>query len=135
MNKGIMSIFAIFVIGLIVFASAVSAYRGDYLVKGPDYDEERHQEMEEAFEDLDYAKWYELMTENGRGSRVLEKVTEENFEKFVEAHNAGIAGDYETANEIRAELGLNNGLRNGTGYKQSLGGNLRKGMGQCTGRI
>jgi hypothetical protein len=119
-KKTILSLFALFVVGLLMSVTAVSAYRGDYTTQGPYYDEERHEEMETAFENLDYAKWHELMTENGRGSRVLEKVTEENFAKFVEAHNAGLSGDYETANQLRSELGLNNGVgpKDGTGYKQ-----------------
>lgn len=132
MKKNFLAILSLFIVGMIIATGFVSAYRGDYSIKGPEFSEELHQEMTSAFQDLDYAKWYELMTENGRHSRVLEIVTEENFEKFVQAHNAGLTGDYQTANEIRAELGLNNGNgpRDGTGYKQNLNGNLRKGSEQ-----
>lgn len=110
-------------VGLIISTTVVSAYRGDYSVKGPEYNEERHTEMERAFETLDYDSWNDLMTQNGRHPRVVDVVNENNFELFVKAHEAGESGDYETAAKIRAELGLNDGQgpKDGTGYGKSQG--------------
>lgn len=118
----IFGMLALMVVGLVA-TTVVSAYRGDYSVKGPNCNEERHEAIENAFESLDYNAWYELMTEDGRHPRVVDVVTEDNFETFVEAHEAGENGDYETAAALRAELGLNNGNgpRDGSGYGKSQG--------------
>ena len=129
-KTAIFGLLALMVVGLVATTGLVSAYRGDYSVKGPDFNEERHETMEDAFESLDYDAWYALMTENGRHPRVVELVTEDNFETFAEAHEAGENGDYETAAEIRAELGLNNGNgpRDGTSYGK--GRDQGRGTGQ-----
>ena len=119
--------------------SMVAAYQGDYSVKGPDYSEDRHDDMTVAFEELDYDTWAALMAENGRHSRVMEVGTEENFAVFVEAHDAGMAGDLTRAAELRAELGLGNGQgsRDGDGFGQGKGmkqgsGSGMKGQGQAS---
>lgn len=126
MNKT-MSILALGMIALLG-VGIVSAYHGDALVQGPNYSDERHDAMEEAFANLDYAAWVELMSEDGRHPRVLDVVTEDNFAVFVEAHEAMLDGDLETAEELRAELGLGlgNGFGNGSGHHG-------KGMGQGSG--
>ncbi|MBN1385363.1 hypothetical protein JW968_00105, partial [Candidatus Woesearchaeota archaeon] len=100
---------ALMVVGLLASTALVSAYRGDYNVKGPNCDEERHEAMESAMDNLDYDAWYALMTQDGRHPRVVDVVTEDNFGTFVRAHEAAQDGDFETAAELRAELGLNNG--------------------------
>ena len=112
-----LSMFAI--VGLILSVSIASAYRGDYTVEGPNCGDERHELMELAFEYNDYDAWYSLMTENDRRPRVVDIATEENFETFVQAHEAGENRDYETAAQLREELGLNNGNgpADGTGHK------------------
>jgi len=122
-NKIIIGLLALMVVGIVFSASMVSAYRGDYSVPGPEFTEERHEAIENAFETLDYNTWYELMTENGRQSRVTELVTEDNFATFVQAHEAAESGDYASADALRAELGLNNGigLRDGTSFKAGQG--------------
>jgi hypothetical protein len=122
-NKTLIGLFALMVVGIVFSASMVSAYRGDYSVSGPEFTEERHEAIENAFETLDYNTWYELMTENGRQSRVTELVTEDNFAIFVQAHEAAESGDYESAAALRTELGLNNGVgpRDGAGFKAGQG--------------
>jgi len=137
MNKAtIFGLLALMVVGLLATTGLVSAYRGDHSVKGPNYDEERHEAMEQAFDALDYNAWYELITEDGRHPRVVEVVTESNFETFVKAHEAGENGDYETAATLRAELGLNNGNgpRDGTGYGKGMGQGRGTGQGKGQGR-
>lgn len=119
----IFGLLAFMVVGLLVTTSLVSAYRGDYSVKGPNFSDERHEAMENAFESLAYTEWYALMTESGRHPRVVDVVTEDNFETFVRAHEAGVNGDSETAAELRAELGLNNGRgpADGSGHGRGMG--------------
>lgn len=92
----------------IVTISWVSAYKWDPSVQWPDYTVERHEEMEDAFENSDFEAWSALMEWKGR---VTEVVNAENFENFVEAHELAENGDIEWANEIKAELGL--GLKDG----------------------
>jgi hypothetical protein len=116
-NKKMLSVFALGIIALLGI-SFIAAYQGDYSVNGPNYSKERHKAMEQAFEDLDYDAWVTLMIENKRHSKVMEIVTEDNFATFVEAHEAGKSGDVERAQELRAELGMNNrmGPKDGTGF-------------------
>jgi hypothetical protein len=117
---GILGIAALLIVG-ILSTFAVSAYKGDYSIKGPDYTLERHELMENAFNNRDYDAWYELMSQNGRETKVMKVVTRENFEIFALAHEAGKSGDIETANILRAELGLNNGVgpKNGNGFQKN----------------
>jgi len=96
--------------GLSVLSGTVSAYRGNPAVKGPEYSEERHEAMETIFENRDFNAWKEMM--QGRG-RVLDIVNEDNFSRFVEAHELAEEGKIDEARQIREELGL--GLHNGAG--------------------
>jgi dihydrodipicolinate synthase/N-acetylneuraminate lyase len=103
-----------------IFAGAYSfssAHQGDGQV-GPNYSPERHEAMEQAFENNDYSAWKELMSEMS-GRRVTDVINEDNFSKFVEAHNLAEDGKYEEAREIRRDLGL--GLRNGDGSGRGFG--------------
>lgn len=117
-------------------AATVSAYQGDLTQKGPNCTPERHEAMLNAFDNLDYEAWKELMGDRGR---VTEVITEENFDLFAEMHELAQMGDLEGANEIREQLGLRGrsgepvgaGWRNGNGDGQGNG--LHKGMGQ--GRV
>ena len=112
---GLLAILAISAIGL------ATAYRGDYTTKGPDFSEEKHIAMQAAFESHDYSAWREIMTESGKHSRVLDVITEENFETFVLAREAGKAGDLELAAKLRSELGLHDG-------KGPKDGSMKRGM-------
>ena len=131
-KTAIFGLLALMVVGMVFSTSMVSAYRGDYSAEGPNYNEERHELMENAFETLNYDEWYDLMTENGKHPRVVDVVTESNFETFVQAHNAGKNGDLETASVLRAELGLNNGNgpKDGTGFGKGQGNRMSQGKGQ-----
>jgi hypothetical protein len=98
--------------GLAVAGSAAaSSATGSYGPHG-DCDEERHEAMEQAFEDGDYNTWAELM--DGRG-RVTDVVTVDNFDTFVELHEAQEDGDQETARALREELGLGMRAQDGSG--------------------
>ncbi len=129
MNKNII------VGGLLVMLLLVGgaiAYQGDYTTKGPNFTEERHEQMLKAFENNDYSAWKELMSENGRHPRVLDVVTEENFPTFAAAHEAAENGDYEEAARLRSELGLGNGRgrHDGSGQGRHNGRGMRDGSGQ-----
>ena len=114
-------------------AMTASAYQGDYTQEGPNCTEDRHEAMEEAFENLDYGVWYDLMGDKGR---VAEVITEDNFDLFVEAHELGKEGDVSGADKIRTELGLrtSDGERTGAGHRggngEGQGDNAGQGKGQ-----
>jgi hypothetical protein len=131
----IFGILALMVVGLMFSTNVVSAYRGDYETKGPECSEERHDMIMDAFNENDYEAWKILMNENSGKNRVLELVTEENFPLFVEAHQAEKLGNNELAQQLRAELGLNNGEQprymDGRGKDNSH--SERKGSGQGAG--
>lgn len=121
MNKLIIA--GISSIALVLILGVVFAYQGNFSTQGPNYSEDRHEAMEQAMNNKDYATWFELMTNEGRTPRVTQLVTEENFETFVQIHNAKIANDLETAQKLRTELGL--GAKNGSGRNTN-----QKGMGK-----
>ena len=113
-----------------ISAESVFAYRGDPAVQGPNYSLERHDAMTKAFESRDYSEWSNLM--KGKG-RVVDIINEDNFDKFVEAHELSLQGKIEEAREIRTELEL--GLQNGSGRKDRsrMSGNFR-GLGRNRNR-
>jgi hypothetical protein len=100
---------------LVLSMSLVSAYKGSR----ENCDEERHELMTEAFSNLDYDVWSELMTNTGRNSRVMQMVNEDNFDVFVELHNAKISGNAELESQLRSELGLNRSPKDGSGWREN----------------
>jgi len=72
------------------------------------------EEIQTAIENKDYSAWKTLMEENNsRNSIILSVVTEDNFDLFSEMHSAMQSGDFETAKQIKEELGLENGFGKG----------------------
>lgn len=101
---------------MLLISGDAFAYKGDPKVQGPNYSEERHSQMIEVFENKDYDTWKNLMSDRGQ-ARIVEIITEENFDTFTQIHNLMIEGKTEEAQELRQELGL--GQKNGTGRKGS----------------
>jgi len=119
MNKTLLGLGALTLLvggAVSMLPGVASAYRGDPNVKGPNYTDERHTAMENAFEKGDYDAWKNLM--QGRG-RVTQIVTKDNFAKFAQIHELMENGKTAEAQKIRQELGL--GLRNGTGQGMGRG--------------
>jgi hypothetical protein len=128
-NKKMLGLLSLGVIALLGI-SLVAAYQGDSSVQGPNYSEDRHEAMQDAFAESDYDAWVALMTADGRSPGVLNKVNADNFDDFAEAHNTD---DPARAAELRAELGLNNGsgLKDGTGFGGGKG--MKQGSRQGSG--
>jgi hypothetical protein len=127
---GIIAIVAVVFIAFVASNSAY-AYKGNSEIKGPYYSEDRHLEMEKAFDNLDYDAWKNLMSQNNMHPRVLDVVTKDNFARFAEMHKAKESGDLETANKIRSELGLGNGMMNNQGLgSRGTGCGMHSGNGQ-----
>ncbi len=127
--KTTIGVFALAAVALTGSQMAANAYQGDYTKQGPNYSQERHEAMTQAFDNNDYNAWKKQM--EGRG-RVTEVVTADNFAQFKEAHRLGLAGDTAGADAIRAELGLrtSNGEKGGHGYGKGEG----KGKGNSENR-
>ncbi len=79
---------------------------------------EQKAEMQEIFENGTYSDWVNLTNSNleERIIRMREQhqekssqVTEENWDRFVEAHELMVAGDKEGARAIMEELGIERG--------------------------
>jgi hypothetical protein len=133
-NKILIGLFAFFLISIVAFAGITYAYKGDANVKGPNYTEDVHEQMEAAMDAGDYDAWVQIRQDNNlpMTGRMFQTVNKDNFGKYVQMHNAMESGDTETADAIRAELGLGLGMqRQGTG--QGLGSGNRQGAGQKMG--
>ena len=85
-------------------------------------------ELFQAMENNDYAAWKELMGDNP----ITEKITQDNFAKFVQAHELMREGQVEEAKAIHEELGLQGPERRG--LKGDKEGDFRGNRGQkpCT---
>lgn len=130
-KKTILTISALTLIaGAIISTKGVFAYRGDYTVKGPNCNEEKHELMEQAFLNSDYQAWLGLM--EGRG-RVTQVINESNFARFAEAHQLAIEGNYDAADAIRQELGLRTRGSEGVGAGYMGGNGQGQGQGQGMG--
>lgn len=113
MEKKIIGLFAIITLAL-VGITGVIAYRGDFSVKGPNYNEEIHEQLETAIENRDYNTWIAIREDNNLPikGKIFQVINEDNFDMFVRLHEANQNGDTETANTIRTELGLGQGRMN-----------------------
>ena len=135
-KKIALAILSIGAIGALATMPFVSAFQGNPDVQGPNYDADLHALKTDAFDSADFATWKDLMETSGSQGRVLDVVNEDNFDIFVQAHNAALAGDMDTSKELRSQLGLNNGNgpRDGTGYGKMNGGSgKRLGQGHARG--
>ena len=120
-NKTLMS-FGILGVFVLLGMSMVFAYQEGPNVQGPNFSEERHEAMQEAFNSLNYQDWYDLMTEDGRHLRIVDVIDADNFDEFVEARND------RTLKEFRESLGLGLGqMKHGNG--EALGKGQGKGFG------
>jgi len=119
-NKLIYGLLGLLIVGAIFSTGLVSAFRGDYSIKGPNYSEDREIAMNKSFDNLDYDAWYSLMTEDGRHPHVVDVITEDNFKVFVQIHEAMANGDEETASNLRSMLGLGSGSHSGHGFHNQM---------------
>ncbi|MBU1118787.1 hypothetical protein KKH43_02825 [Patescibacteria group bacterium] len=98
---------------------------------------EQRDEMREAVENGDFAKWKETVESK---PKVTDYITEENFSKFSEMHKLMRDGNREEAEKIREELGLPDKGMRGPGGKGKGRGMHREGFidkdgdGQCDRR-
>lgn len=135
-NKIFVGLFALFLISVVAFAGITYAYRGDASVKGPNYNEDVHAQLEAAMDAGDYNSWLQVREDNNlpMKGRIFQVVNEDNFDRYVAMHEAMESGDTETADAIRAELGLGQGMmKRGTGVGQGTGSGAGQKMGSGQG--
>jgi len=125
-NKIVMSGLMALVLGLGVSGTAL-AYQGDFTRKGPNYTPEFEAQITEVMTNKDYEGWKNLIEKKVGDARVTEKITKDNFDKFVEAWKLAKEGKIKEANTIRRELEL----RTSDGERQFSG--MRHGMGMERG--
>jgi len=136
MNKNLLlGILAIFIVS-VASLGAVLAYKGDPNVQGPNYDADVHEQLEAAIEAGDYDSWVQIRKDNNlpMTGKMFQVIKEDNFDLYKELHEANVAGDTERANEIKAELGLGQGMmKRGSGSGQGLRTNAgTHDCGSCT---
>jgi hypothetical protein len=93
--------------------------------------QERQQYMEQvqvAIEAGDYNAWKSAMEQVQR-PQMTDVITEENFDTFVAIHNAMQNGDYETANQLREQLGIDMDF----GMKNQFRHGFMNHFGNCPG--
>jgi hypothetical protein len=115
MNKTSVGAFVVILVIGIVSLAGVIAYQGSPLTQGPRYDSAVHEQLEAAMAAGDYDAWLRIRQENNlpMKGRVFQVVNKDNFDRYVAMHNANLAGDSATADAIRAELGLGQGMHGG----------------------
>jgi hypothetical protein len=95
MKKNILlGIFAIFIVS-IASLGTVLAYRANPDVVGPNYTSEVHGQLEVVMNTGDYDAWVQLRKDNNVPiqGRMFQVINIDNFDKYVEMHEANLAGD------------------------------------------
>lgn len=96
---------------------------------------DRHASMEEirlAIENRDYDAWLEAQSNLQFGSKFTQLITEDEFDTFVDMHNAKMNGDFDTAKELAEQLDLD-GFRNGFSKHGNPHGKVGFMHGECMG--
>ncbi|HPW44614.1 MAG TPA: hypothetical protein PLX67_02800 [bacterium] len=89
---------------LTIGAFSAYAYGGAFGFNGAD-----RQAVEEALTKGDYQAWQEAVGD----SPLVEKITEDNFGRFVQAHQLRQSGQFDEARQIEESLGIDFPVRRG----------------------
>lgn len=102
-NKLVMSSLMTLVLGLGVSGSAF-AYQGDFSKDGPNYTSDFEAQITEVLTNKDYDGWKDLIENKVGDKKIVEIITKDNFDKFVEAWKLAREGKIKEANSIRRKL-------------------------------
>lgn len=91
------------VLGLGVSGSAF-AYQGDFSKNGPNYTPDFEAQITEVLTNKDYNGWKNLVESKVGNGSVGDVITQDNFDKFVEAWKLANDGKIKEANAIRKAL-------------------------------
>jgi len=97
-----------FAVGAVALAGVSSASAFGGRGQGQNFDSELRDTLEQALENDDYTSWVQAHTDAGI-TDIADKVTEEQFEKMVQMHEARENGDTATAQALAEELGFGMG--------------------------
>ena len=87
--------------------------------------QENRAEVEAAIDAGDYEAWLSAIEGKSMGKKHSEVITKDNFDTFVEMHNARKSEDFETAKALAEKLGFE-GLGRGHGGKAGSRGRLNQ---------
>lgn len=102
-NKLVMSGLMALVLGLGISGNAF-AYQGDFTKSGPNYTPEFEAQITEVLSNKDYIGWKDLIENKVGDGAVADTITQDNFDKFVQAWKLAREGKIKEANSIRREL-------------------------------
>lgn len=86
--------------------------------------------VEEALASGDYDAWLVAMEDAPRGNQFASLVTEDNFDEFIQIHEARESGDFDLAAELAQELGIEPGQH---GKRGGMGSGQHDGLGRMRG--
>ena len=92
--------------------------------------QESREEIQAALEAGDYETWKSLVESLDRYPVDVETFTEDDFNTLVEMHNARVAGDFETAQELADQIGFEN---QGMGGMNKGNAHMAQGQGRGQG--
>lgn len=92
-----------------------------------------HEKVEQAIEDKNYDMWLSAVSDLPHGEGMADIISEDEFDLYVEMHESMEAGEFETAQHIAEELGLENEPREGIGMMQGPKGLQEAGQGSRRG--
>lgn len=72
-----------------------------------------HDAIEQAIENNDYDSWVAALEDLPFGQNMIDIVSEDEFSDYVEMHNLAKEGDFESAQEIAKEIGLDSSMSEG----------------------
>lgn len=68
--------------------------------------QEAREKVQQDLENKDYNAWKEAIGNSPCEAKLAEVITKENFDTFVEMHNAMQSGDFDKAKQLAEELGI-----------------------------
>ena len=80
--------------------------------------QETRKKVQQALETGDYNAWKEAIGDSPHAGKLTEVINKENFDTFVQMHEAKQNGDFETAKALAEELGLQGFGKCGMGHRK-----------------
>ena len=130
MNKKIFGLIVVFIV-VITLIGIASAFAFNESKKFFSHNGDLKEELNAAIENEDYDAWVKIIEENSfpQKGRLLATITEENFSQLVALHTAISNNDFETAKQIKKELGIKHHRKRFFGNHKKFGGYNKR--GQC----
>jgi len=127
--KKLLVIGVVAVFSVVIFSQTVSAmgFDGTEKIERLQLMLQKYQKVQDALDKGDFNLWKEAVTSNNTNPKILEKINEQNFPTFVEAHKLVKEGKKDEAQKLFQSLGVDK-LEKNNG-SQCKKGNCGKGCG------